>query len=138
MNYPLLLLLSLLQLNDCLQCYKGTQNSCDVFLSPPPAPGSGGGIVTTVVYEARVRSSAVCTVNGRKEQLWSSYSNSSLCRWEEEMDEEVETTSTEGDGKDGASLWRGLLSGWTVSFLVFVLVTLLTVIAAFVLGTMTM
>ena len=85
------------------------------------------------MYEARARSSAVCTVNGRKEQLWSAYSNSALCRWEEEkVVEEVAaiTEPTDGDGKE-VSTW---LSGWPVAILVFVLVTILTVIGSVVLG----
>ena len=91
-------------------------------------------IATTMVYEARVRSTAVCTVNGRKEQLWSAYSNSALCRWADEVVEEVKSTKTgEEDWKDGADVHHGL-SGWTIGVLVFVLVTFLTVIASFFLG----
>ena len=85
------------------------------------------------MYEARLRSCATCSVNGREEQLWSQSSPVALCRWEEEAagkatGEEVEKGDEEVQGKEGASKWT---SHWPI---MFVVLALLTIVLALVLG----
>ena len=91
------------------------------------------------MYEARLRSCAMCSVNGREEQLWSQSSPVALCRWEEEEEEGAkgggegeEKKGGVAEGKEGpGSRWN---SPWTVSLLVFAVLTLLTVVVALILG----
>ena len=119
-----------------MQCYKGSQNYTEIFLTPPsPSNGtSSGRSTTTLVYEARVRSCATCMVNGRKEQLWSPYSNSAVCRWEEAA-KKVESPEAElSSDKTQEVSSKGFFSGWSAGVLVFILVTLLTVVLAIGLG----
>ena len=119
-----------------LQCYKGEECSTTIALSSPLTPSSGG----SCTYEARLRSCALCSVNGREEQLWSQPSPAALCRWEEEevaakTAGDGEETKGVGQGKEGpSSRWN---SPWTVSLLVFAVLTLLTVVVALVLGQLT-
>ena len=87
------------------------------------------------MYEARLRSCATCSVNGREEQLWSQPSPAALCRWKEEAAAEA-AGEGEGEGaeqsKEGSgSHWS---SPWTVSLLVFAVLTLFTVVVALILG----
>jgi len=101
----------------------------------PPSPARGNP-APSVMYEARVRSCSTCSVNGRKEQLWSPYSNSIVCRWEEavpkaepkkddkEVEEKVETNKVKSS----------FFTGRTLGVVVLVLITLLTLALAVVLG----
>lgn len=96
------------------------------------------------MYEARVRSCAVCNVNGREEQLWSAYSSVALCRWEEreEEEEEEEGPAVVGVAR-GQALRRkaavtgelGSGKGWnSAGIVLFAVLTFLTILAALILG----
>ncbi len=105
-------------------------------MAPVSLPASSSG-VPSLTYEGRVRTCAACAVNGREELLWSSYSPPALCRWEKEAEppQEEEGAGTEGakgTEKKGAEERGGY--GWTISVLLFVVVTLLTVVIALILG----
>lgn len=126
-----------------LQCYKGPKCHCDVTPSGHLSPSTVGPTTTAsaTVYEARVRSCATCTVNGREEQLWSSYSPPMSYTWKVEeksakvKEEEDVKKSEKNVGTSGAG--KTLVSGWTVGVLLFIVVALLTVVVALVLGQMT-
>ena len=75
----------------------------------------------------------MCTVNGREEQLWSSYSSPALCRWEKEIVKKEPTEEAEKvmKSKDEGKSW---ISGWTVGVLLFTVVTLFAIVVALILG----
>lgn len=106
----------------------GTQDACTVPLSPSSHPS-----LSSVVYEARVRSCATCAANGREEQLWSAYSSPALCRWEKaEPSKALVEAAGETKGLDGGAV-EGK-SSWTIGVLLFAVVTLFTVVVALILG----
>ena len=82
-----------------------------------------------------MRSCATCTVNGREEQLWSSYSPPTLCCWERIQEITKEEVEGEGSKKEaGSDREKSLVSVWTVGVLLFIVVTLFTVVVALILG----
>ena len=103
-------------------------------LAVPLTPSTHSS-TSSVVYEARVRSCATCAVNGREEQVWSSYSSPALCRWEKaelpkvsaETAEKMEDQGKVGVVGDGKSTW-------TIGVLIFAVVTLFTIVVALILG----
>lgn len=91
----------------------------------------------TSPYEARVRSWASCTVNGQEEQLWSSYGTSGhcQCKKKEEKVEDSKKCSAEDEEEKEISVGKeSWLSGRSFGIVVFVVLSALTLVFAFIMG----
>lgn len=109
------------------QAYKGPNTSCTIPIT-----------VYTSAYEARVRSWSTCTVNGLEEQLWSNYGTSGQCHCKK-REEKIEKTegekgSTEGEGEKEELEKASWMSGRSFGIVVFVVLSVLTLIFAFAMG----
>ena len=114
--------------------YKGPGTSCQVPIAAFSSP-----------YEARVRCSTTCTVNDLEEQLWSGHSSSVQCvctKKNKEQQPEVDGVlrgqkgpSSAAEGKDKIAVKsKEPLSVQAWGIIVFVGLSILTLILAFVLG----
>ena len=109
------------------QAYKGPKTSCTIPIN-----------VYTNPYEARVRSWSTCTVNGLEEQLWSSYATSGQCQCREKDKRLEAERQREGSPEDeeegklaGKESW---FSGRSFGVVVFILLSVLTLVLAFIMG----
>lgn len=103
------------------QAFKGAAASCTIPIR-----------VYDSAHEARVRGAITCEVNGREEVVWGSYCRTVECVCRREEEEKVEETkSTVGTPVPEK---RTLLSGRQLGMLVFLLLSLLTVVLALLLG----
>ena len=115
------------------QVYKGPGTSCQVPIT-----------AFSSLYEARVRCSTTCMVNDLEEQLWSGHSSSVQCvctKKNKEQQAEVDGVPRGGegqgsvaDGKDKTVKIKEPLSVQAWGIIVFVVLSVITLILAFVLG----
>ena len=115
------------------QVYKGPGTSCQVPITAFSSP-----------YEARVRCSTTCMVNDLEEQLWSGHSSSVQCvctKKNKEQQPEVDGVQKGGEGqgsvaggKDKIVKIKEPLSVQAWGIIVFVVLSVITLILAFVLG----
>lgn len=93
-------------------------------------------------HQVRVRCWSLCTVNGREEQLWSSYSPTVHCHCVSEVtkDEgkEVKLTGSQGKETSSTALVKPAMSHQVRAMLVFGVVSLLTLLLAFLVGQYTL
>ena len=108
-----------------LQVYKGEGLECSFPVSSYDKP-----------HDARVRCWALCTVNGREEQIWSPFSPTVHCQCILETETETSKVVEEPDSpvQEGKPTIGGGLSTQTLVAIVFVLVSLLILLVSFVLG----
>ena len=117
-----------------IQVYKGPGTSCHVPIAAFSSP-----------YEARVRCSTTCMVNDLEEQLWSGHSSSVQCVCTKRNKEEPaeadgvprgggEGQGSVADGKDKPGKSKEPLSVQAWGVIVFVVLSVITLILAFVLG----
>lgn len=89
-----------------------------------------------MVYEARVRTCAVCTVNNREEAVWSSYSPVALCKWIREAS--TEPAPGEEDAKKKQEKEEKVAPGVNhcriIGILLFVVISLFSIVLALILG----
>ena len=112
------------------QVYKGPNTSCQIPITVFSSP-----------YEARVRCCTTCTVNGLEEQLWSGNSSSVQCVCVGKTKEKPGTDGiVEGEGRsstEGGNITakrKEPLSVQAWGVIVFVVLSVITLILAFLLG----
>ena len=88
----------------------------------------------TMVYEARARTCATCVVNNREEQVWSNYSPVVICKWVKKATPRPALKEEEKAVKKVAEPARIGSYNKAYTFVVFIVVCVLTVAMAFVLG----
>lgn len=140
---PLLLFSTFHAVSEILHCtmymqvYKGPGTSCHVPITAFSSP-----------YEARVRCSTTCMVNELEEQLWSGHSSSVQCVCTKKNNTEQlaevdgvprgggggEGQGSMADGKDKTVKSKEPLSVQAWGVIVFVVLSIITLILAFVLG----
>ena len=110
--------------------YKGSNTSCQIPIASFSSP-----------YEGRVRCSTTCVVNDVEEQLWSNHSSAVQCvcmKREKEIPEpggvEDEKGQGSAEGSDKAAGAKEPLSVKAWGVIIFVVLSVLTLILAFVLG----
>ena len=120
-----------------LQVYKGPGTSCQVPINAFSSP-----------YEARVRCSTTCTVNDLEEQLWSGHSSTVQCVCVKKSKEQLTEVDgvPRGGGGEGQSLTadgkvnktgkssKEPLSVQAWGIIVFVVLSVITLVLAFALG----
>ena len=105
------------------QVFKGTAASCTI---PIRAHGA--------THEARVRGALSCEVNGREEVIWGGYCQPVECVCRKEKEEEKEEPVGDEEEVPARKTERVWLSGRQRGMLVFVLLSLLTLVLALLLG----
>lgn len=106
------------------QVYKGSNTECTLPVTSHDKS-----------HQARVRCWSVCTVNGREEQIWSSYSSSVQCQCVQEAIKEEEETTDSHEGKEISSkALKPAVSPRVRAMLLVAAVSLLTLLLAFLMG----
>ena len=113
------------------QVYKGPKTSCQIPITSFSSP-----------YEARVRCCTTCVVNDLEEQQWSTFSPSVQCTCSKKKTEDIPDrggattvegqSSAEGDGKMVQK--KEPFSAQTLAIIVFIVLSIITLILAFILG----
>lgn len=107
--------------------YKGSNTSCQIPITSFSSP-----------YEGRVRCSSTCVVNDVEEQLWSNHSSAVQCVCTKREKERPKLGGVEDEkGQDSSNEVAGTkesLSAKVWGVIIFVVLSVLTLILAFVLG----